>query len=436
MKKKYAFDLLDSDINNISEASIVKDTGIYSERIKEIVLPAISKKSTVKFRKKTVLSIIAAAAAIAVIGTVSVGAAGGFNNAFGEYFAGESANGVFSGKDVSVSSDKVDIDFYGIAGDDDQVMALMTLKNKDGSAFVQDTENVFIDRDTTDLSERESVTRSKSLWSSLTSRGSFETGSVQYKFDDKNTIRALVEYYENSGNIKGERLNVSDSRVFAYHPDKVIYTPKSGDGYSTMTDDGNGYQWQYDDRIFNKLEKEYAGKLRNDQVIRLSENGDSIIIATKTEIKLDYELGVTLNYKSTNRTIDEANGKTFKIGKSDWTVNNIEAKSFSIELSAHTWELKHEEGFDFDNMEKWSAETWEKYNEYIDNLLSGKMEITLKDGRKIDTEHRNLGSVGGNSIGKNYGEFTQSYNYYENGKLVAIDPADIVSITYEGQKII
>ena len=107
MKGKFVFDAAENDIVNVNEETVIRDTGVKAEDVKETVMMKVrnEKKPVRKIRRKNIISLVAAAAAVAVLGTVTVGAAGGFNSTFGEYFAGEPADGVYSGKYVTLISD-------------------------------------------------------------------------------------------------------------------------------------------------------------------------------------------------------------------------------------------------------------------------------------------------------------------------------------------
>lgn len=449
MKKKFVFDVIESDIINADENTIVKDLGVNTDNVKEKVMNTVktNKKPVRIIRKKNVVSLIAAAAAIAVLGTISVGAAGGFNSTFGEYFTGEPANGVYSGKDVTLNSDKVDIDFAGIAGDNDQVVAMMTIKNKDGSPFVRTAENTYIDQynlgdiDSVGINDAVRVETDQTLWDTITGTSNFNYGDISYSFKDENTISAMITCTNNNnGTLKGRRLNATDEKIYAYTNIKTLYTAKDGDGYSRYetADDGSTHMVTYGP-ILEELTEEYKDKLDKDQVIIFSTNSSvpTIIIAEKTEIDLDLEVGVTLNYKSTTRSIESAAGKTYKINNSDWTVDYLTAKSFTITLSAHSFEIPESNDIDTEKLYNGDSKEAEKYFAYQNSYIPDGLTITLKDGSVYHTTERHFGTNGGYSIGNNFGELELIYGYAdENGNDAALDPAQIVSVTLDGQELI
>lgn len=439
MKKKFVFDASENDIINIDEKTVIKDTGVKTENVKKEVMKTVrtAPKPVRIIRKKTVISLIAAAAAIAVLGTVTVGAAGGFNQTFSEFFAGEPANGVYSGSNVSLNSDKVNIDFIGIAGDDDHVMGMMTLNKKDGSSFVDTTENTFIETFNINEENTNYVQIEQSLWDELFHSYGSNTGSITYSLRDKNTLCAMIEYVDDRCDLKGSRLTAKAGKIYAYTPVKTIYTPEIGDGYSQYVRDENGSHWEFTDTIIDDMNKKYNSELKEDQIIRYSENMDSIIIAAKKEIQLDFEVGVTLNYKSTTRSFESAHDKKYMINDSEWTVDYINAKSFAIELSSHSWELENNTQFDIENIENWDEETLKDFDTYNRSFLPELLTVTLKNGKQYKAVPSHVGYTSGYSIDDHSGDVYLKFDYTdENGNIAAVDPEQIVSVTYEGQALI
>lgn len=446
MKKEFVFDKSENDIIGIDENTVIKDTGVKTENVKEKVMKTIKtgKKPVRKIKRKTVISLIAAAAAVAVLGTVTVGASGGFNTTFGEYFAGEPADGVYSGKDVTTESEKVDIDFMGIAGDDNQVFAMMTLKNKDGSPFVKTADDTFIDqfnwRDEENIngSGEYSLEAEKTLWDSMIYPGADNFGDIRYSFKDEYTLNALVccNCPSYTAPLKGRRLKISDEKVYAYTPVKTLYTARDGDGYSRYETNADGSQGlTTDGSILDEMYEKYENTLADDQVIMfdMRGSGTKVIIADKTELDLDLNVGVTLNYKSTTLDLESAKGKTYNINDSEWTVNFLTAKSFTIELYAECDNITKTQDFDNEKLENSDTEEWIKYDAYINAFIPNTLVITLEDGRVYTASPSMYGGGSGQCIAGNYGEMSMVYSYFdENGNAAALDPKDIVSVTFNG----
>lgn len=396
MKNAFVFDICETDIADIPEASIVRDTGVQSAQVKKRVMAAVSKQpKPVRSIRKIVFSMIAAAAAIAVIGTVTVGAAGGFNAAFGEFFAGSPANGVYSGSNLQIKSDQVAIDFCGIAGDDDQVMAMMKITNKDGSPFTDTADQVFINDffHNPDYAPENEVHLHPHLWGNL---AGYKAGisDIHYTLKDSHTLYALIDYQDDACHVKGERLHAQAGTIYAFRPVRTLYT-------FTAADNDRKTEIAYEFR------NDYTGQLSEKEVITLSEDLCHVIVAEKTDIPLDFELDVTLNYQSATRTLP-VSGKTYTDNETEWTVTALQAKSFTLQLSAQTWELQHPE----------------------DVLYPDKISIVLNDGSSYTAIPRSLGYLGGSSIIDTYGEFTQLYDYIDaQGTPAALDPDCIASVT-------
>ena len=287
MKKKFVFDSMESDFSDIKEETIIENTGVNTERVVKTVMEATAAKKI-------------------------VGAAGGFNKAFGNWFAGQPKYGLFAGSNVSVKSDKLDIDFQGIAGEDDFVGAVMDIKSKDGSAFFEKNDGNYLIYGSNDVD----VTLSP--LAALFGKDPNRNGSVWYKEKDENTIQVTAFYGDPKSNIKGERMTVKEKELYILHLDEAV---------GTYTD-------EYDD-----LMAKYKNKLGKDQTIfEYSKSGayeDNIYyIVTEKKVSFEFELGVTLNYKTYSRTMNDLNGKQFSMNDVTMTINNICAKSFGLEVDA------------------------------------------------------------------------------------------------------
>ncbi|MBR2177132.1 MAG: hypothetical protein IJ861_09345 [Clostridia bacterium] len=440
MKQKFVFDELDDDILDIDEMTINMDTGVSAERICEKVMSNIDQKTPKKSMKKRIgITLVAAAAAAAVLGTATVAATGGFNPAFAEYFAGDCVDGIYSGSEIKINSDRVDIDFLGITGDDSNVIGLAEITNKYGSSFIDNPEDVFIGYDSTNACYK------PTLWQRMTN--TFVTISnteVNYTFQDNKTLRLFFKCSDNgTGTPKGQTLEMQGGTIYAYRPVKTIYTPsKSDDRVQYEYDDNGNIVWDYPVELYDALQNEYASQLEQNQTITEAQDGGSIIIAETTEIKLDYTLSVKLNYKSSDSINFTADGASkVNIDGINWDFLNIEAQSFSLAVKIRTWEgaklkipfvslgedasaKQNEDGsytVSDEYLEKEAA-----FHRYFDNLFS-EMDITLKDGRTIKGKYN-----GGYQFSNNYCELDGVYQYYENGRNVAIDPSNIKSISYKG----
>ena len=132
-KTKNIFNYMLTDPENIDEKTIYEETGVNTDNVKALVMDKIHENKTTSLKKnhkkRWTISLIAAAAAVAVVGTTAA-ATGSFNSTFGQWFAG-------------FESEKLNCNFKGIAGDKSEVYAVMSLTKKDGSKFVENTDEYF-----------------------------------------------------------------------------------------------------------------------------------------------------------------------------------------------------------------------------------------------------------------------------------------------------
>jgi hypothetical protein len=407
MKKKFVFDSMESDFSDIKEETIIENTGVDTERIVNTVMEAAKAKKIRRFTKKGIIGLAAAVAAAIAIGTVSVGASGGFNKAFGNWFAGEPKYGLFAGSNVSEKSDKLDIEFQGIAGDDMIVGAVMEIKNKDGSAFIDENDGKYLIYGSHDVD----VTLPP-LLALFHNPNDNRSGSLWYDFKDENTIQATAFYQDFGGHLKGERMTVKEKSLWIVHLDEAI---------GTYLDDYDELYEKYKDRIGeNQLIFTYSQSGSPEDNIRY--------IATEKTIPFEFETGVTLNYKTASRAIDDFNGKEFSMNDVTMTIDNIRAQSFMMVVDATISAIQYPEDPLWDNPDL-DADS-EEMRDYMEKMQSLgfiiEFDITLKDGSKVTTE---ADSRWMNSNSASETKDTMQCLYEKDGISAAIDPDDIVSVT-------
>ena len=379
-------------------------------------------KNSKKVSVKKIVSVVAVAVAIGAAATVTAQAATGvFNPAFGEIFAGQPANGVFPGSDVSVKSNDLDVEFVGVTGDETEMYSIYNITKKDGSNFVESTEDYCFLGTNAKMEVSESAFKKLRLMMDG-SRGMSD--GVSYDFVDSKTIRATVVFSDTAGCIKGERLTVNDTDTSIYHIDEVLYSEKSD------TELGCTKYMEENKALINQKKATF----KDNQFIIPIYGKDGIYrlaVTTVTTIPFEYELGVTLNYKTTEKTFSEAAGKKFRAINSDWTVKNVKAGSFSIRIDAET-DNKTNDGLDLADQEN---RTQEQMNKYLNTDEGLKAEITLKDGTKISAQASSQNST--EADGHNESSWILTYCTYENaGAMYAIDANEIVSVTCGGTVLI
>lgn len=144
MSRKNVFDYLEVDPQQLDTMQVQKETGINEENVTKLLREKMNKGKVTKIhRKRKIFAFLAAAvAATLVIGTVSAGAAGSFNSVFGERFAGERVNGIYSGGNVSIQTDpQFSGELFGITGDDNNVFNAISIRHSDRKAFI-DGDNI------------------------------------------------------------------------------------------------------------------------------------------------------------------------------------------------------------------------------------------------------------------------------------------------------
>ena len=423
MKKEFIFDKVESDIIDIDESTVIRDTGIDAARVKETIMKEIkSSKKSKKASVGKVFSIIAIAAAIAAAATVTASATTGvFNPAFGELFAGEPANGVFPGTDITISSDQLDIEFVGVTGNETNMFSIYNITKKDKSSFVDTTDNYIFLGTNADMDVTESAYKKLKL--GLDGSRGWGMG-VSYDFADENTIRATVSYSDTAGCIKGERLTVTDKETSFFHVDEVLY--------ADATDTFMGC-FEFMENNQEMIEKKQATFGEDQFITEIIRNGHAELVAvTETTIPFEYELGVKLNYKTTERTFPSAAGKTFNALNSDWTIREIKSDSFETDIEATTEHFDLYEDFDMDDQADWSDD---ELHRYLNTSSELELLITLKDGTVVHADGTSTGSF--NPGGS--GEYTWHCTYYKDEndkKLFALDAKNIVSISINETEIV
>ncbi len=407
MKKKFAFDSVEYDPSDINESTITEDNGVDTERVVSKVMTAVKTgRKTSAYSKRGIIGVAAAIAAVAAIGTVSVGAVGGFNQVFGNWFAGEPKYGLFPGDNISCSSDKKDIDFKGISGDDNFVGAAFSIKNKDGSSFVDSGDGTFVIYGSNDISVTESPV--SMLFGHDINRG----GSVWYRLEDKDTIGVTALYSDACAHLKGERMTIKEEKLYVYHLDKVI----------------GGVENSFDD-----LTEKYKNEMKQNQTVFMySASGayedNKYYIATEYIIPVDFELSVTLNYKTTTREIDLADGKQLSMNDVDMTINNVKANSFGMTVNATVGAIPFPAIPNVEGLSELDAMMADhEYIEKVNSLGFGiQFDITMKDGSKL-TAKSDSRLIESNSETSSTGDL--NCTYMKDGKFAVIDPDEIETVT-------
>ncbi len=471
MKKQF-FDILDTVPAGVDYTTVEPETEINSEQVKAGVLRRISAENTapakirkVSRKKHMGLTLIAAVLAAGILGTISVGAMGGFNEAFGDMFAGVKSGSLYSGGSVNIqNNDKYDVNFLGVTGDNKNAFASMTIRNADGSAITSDPENDYIlpmsmdyDPDTDNVpyigtntnGEYDNVSIKVPLFTKLTSGRYSQVdyfdhgGEICYSFISDSTIRCIPSY--SSGidmeeiNLKGEEMKVEIKELYVYHDVEEICSCTNVYGDEDFDETP---QKEADAKI-----REARKNLKEGQVIvgkydNVTSPDNTHISITATYYlsdikKIDLDLTGTwkLNYHDESSKEISVATKTIShecnenLGTVDYEINSVEVSPFSAVIDIKA-------GEDSKRIDKESGVD----NEFFFEVSNSWPVITLKNGEKVRCEYQSdLGN--GNTYeetGGNY-KFELRYTDTKDGlstKRMFITPDEIQSIEMEGVNIL
>ena len=469
MKKTVIFDTIGTLPTEITTGSITAETGVDTENVRSMVFDEIhsskGKKGKKILRKRLTLILVAAAVGVAALGTVSVGAMGGFNEAFGDMFAGIKSGSLYSGGSVNIqNNDKYDINFLGVTGDNKNAFASMTIRNADGSAITADPENDYIlpmsmdyDPDTDNVpyigtntnGEYDNVSIKVPLFTKLTSGRYSQVdyfdhgGEISYSFISDSTIRCIPSY--SSGiemeemNLKGQEMKVEIKELYVYHDIEEICTCTNVYGDENFDETP---QKKADAKI-----REARKNLKEGQVIVgkydnvTSPDNTHISITAKyylTDIKkIDLDLTGTwkLNYHDESSKEISVATKTISHecdnnrGTVDYEINSVKVSPFAAVIDIKA-------GEDSERIDKESGVD----NEFFFEVSNSCPVITLKNGEKVRCEYQSdLGN--GNTYEETNGNYRFELRYTDtkNGlstKRMFINPDEILSIEMEGVNIL
>ena len=339
-KTKNIFNYMLTDPENIDEKTIYEETDVNTDNVKALVMDKIHENQTTSskknHKKRWTISLIAAAAAVAVVGTTAA-ATGSFNSTFGQWFAGETEGGMYAGGNVQFESEKLNCNFKGIAGDKSEVYAVMSLTKKDGSKFVENTNEYFaystIQNSNIDctISLQDQIA-DKMWYFGQEIRG----GEIYYQLDDENTMDVII-HYGSQFNIIGQTLTVnSTNNLGIAHIDEIALTANEVKAYwnkweKLYEETSEIHEVTPEEDIFYQTGSKYDGKLNENQMMSFTPKGDWAVV-TIIPIEMEYDLSVKLNYKDTTKNLPVADGLTVNIGNKDIPVEKIEAQPFELNI--------------------------------------------------------------------------------------------------------
>ncbi len=493
-------EVLPESLENIDEATVYAQTGVSYDRIDRAVKAELGlTKSKKHLSKRITLTLIAAVVGAAMLGTIGVGAMGGFNQAFGERFAGEKVNGIYAGGNVDIkTNDNVQAELLGIAGDYNQIMAAVTVKKTDGTPFVpyEDLENTMVAPSLygncldengnvleqlpfalTNSSMRDNkndydyINVSTSAWT----RMQFHFGdNYQYSWraddgteicrDDNDYDMRLTDPYtakmiyhvgREHFSLTGETMSVHQKELYILHKDEVL--AEDTVNIHIMDDGEPNDDYEHFFEVLEHQKKVVADnkdRLKNNQTIFVQTDRDpfvnynnqdngivkrTIYVVTVDKVTIDFEGSWKLNYKPTS--INLAAADDLQYGGIPYRISNLKAGTFYATMTIST---------DSDLSAYKVHRSHDFFNDWSLKLLSGDTKITMKNGDTLKgvwyvpySYEMMEGTEAERLMGYPNGEtFTAQliyyqYNDYNNLTVWSnLNPEEIASITIDGTEIL
>ena len=414
MKTNNIFDHMKAEPDNIDEQTVLEETGVSKDRVKEIVMENIStsKKTTKKGGKKVFVVLAAAVAATIAVGTITAGATGSFNSVFTPIFAGDPVDGMYSADSATIKSDVVNIDYKGVAGDKREAYAIYNITKKDGTPFIADKNSylslIQMSNDTGYVAD---VSCTIPLFDQLTEglfyRADIPGGDVSYDMIDDYTVQAYVQFRDEGRNIIGQTVTVKDETIVINHIDEILGTHDELFGADSMSTDEKKIE-----EIYAYAEKKMTG---NQEISITPDMG--LAIVTPEEVNIEYEISFPLSYKKISKSFD-VEGKKVTFDGSEMTMHSMEALPLSIRL------IMTYDDYDLDKLNEIALAKEEKINNG-EELPLDYVTITLEDGNSYTFDNSPYWSSDDT--------VRLRFSYYKDFKTFTIDPEKIVKVEFNGR---
>ena len=446
---KNIFNYLQTDPENIDEKTIYENTGVNPDNVKELVMNKIHESKSVKKNTgKIIRFTLIAAAAAAILGTSVAAAAGTFNPVFGQLFAGEAPNGAYTGGNVKVNSNDLDIDFAGVLGDANTAYSMMTITKKDGSAFVENSKDVMIAMSYNNYCTGNvhivegteydpPVKISHSLLENVFGDNRDHSGKIFYYFEDDNTITAEVNLHDLK-NLIGSTMKINESKLMVWREDEVIFDKAALEKAWGLSEEE--FEKEFGGDLLEAARKEYEKRTghalaENQQVMYgFNENGyllddeghlHSIIVAHYDTIDFKYDISVKLNYKDTSVSFDDMIGKELNWNDHEQKITSFEVTPFKLTIETEFY-YENPDDIDYENDDTFFDHDAEWYN----------LAITLDNGQTYYAENTGWGEEMTDADTRMFeGYFEYSVFRDSNGNSAMINPSKIVSIKSKTQTL-
>ena len=414
---RYNENAFDKIMENYELEDVVTEKIVRSDAVKNSAFEqlGLGEKKKKHFNKK-MFGFIAAAAALAVIGT-SVIALNPLRDAFNGYIDIKDDVPVYAGDNVQIQSDKSNVELKGVICDDTMVFASLEITKKDGTPFTDDVDNsyieskggenniVFFQEDKPDTNDKEELLLAK-------------CGTVEYKFADEKTIKGFVQCNNynpySTRDLQGKTLEVRNGTIWIYHKEKRIYN------YNELNKNA-----KFDYNIYKsqtaKIEEEYKPLLASNEFIKCEWQDHSMYVISRTEVDIDYKISFEVNYTPQLMVLDIDKDKTYHIGESNINLESVEVRPLTVTITVIC-----EGKFEFDRI--FGQTIGHKY---------GAMNIEMKDGRILRVGLEGSFNSGEDEENPNRLIFDLVYcEYYDDDcNMMGINTDDIKAIYFCDEKI-
>lgn len=397
------------DLENVERKDITNNDTIKKMVFKKADLTKRCKKH---IKKKTMFALISAAAVL-VLGMVTVGASGSFDSAFGEFFAGEAVDGLYGKGDASVNiKGDLKAEFMGVTGDNTSAYASISLKKADGSSFADKDKDVVIllgEDISVDKNGKETMIDCFDYDIKMKnpifdfSQHSFSSG-YDCSLSSDDTINLLFTISSSDVDPKGKEFEVSAGpELYLYQIDKRLCEAEYGEAES--------------DKLYAQMKK-YVPELKDGQVVLRyydeALNKWFLVIADKTVYNFELSANVKMNYRTDYKEFKIT--KEFDVNsKKNLQLDKVTAGAFAVNIKGRIGSISQREIINIRN-----------------NFEKNPIYLIMNDGSKIKCEsYSSSCSFSSIKEGKNgTAEFDWIFDYslIENKRKI-IDVNNIESIT-------
>lgn len=337
------FDKYSENITTVDENTVITDTGVKYENIKNKVFNEIGTKKRRHISKKILLPLVATITALTLLTTTGY-ATGSFNEVFGYMFSGEVTNGLYSGGNVKTESSNPDLNFevMGITGGSESEFCIAyKITKTDGSKFIDNIQDYTVYLGHTPVFD---ISNTIFDFSESNSRG--EERHI-YTPDDKTII--VIQAINQDAPALGQHMDIKFGNLVFSKIDKRLNIFAEGDPYNVEEDITKFHN------TVEELEEKY--NLTENQRVNLNYNDekelDEYCIFTEIIYEDTFSASLDLNYKADylkytpSKSIKTDN---FADKEIECQINQASLSPFSFKIDGKFRYLKnfdHENCFDY-----------------------------------------------------------------------------------------